>query len=30
VFISLTNDIRAHGGVRQKWQGYRDPFRSWS
>lgn len=30
VFISLTNDIRADGGVRQKWQCYRSSFSSWN
>ena len=30
MFISPTSDIRAHGGVRQMWQGYRCSFHSWS
>ena len=30
MFISLTSGIKAHGGVRQMWQGNRDSFRSWS
>ena len=30
MFISLISGIRAHGGVGQMWQGYRDSFRIWS
>ena len=29
VFVSPTSNIRAHGGMTQMWQVYRDFFRSW-
>jgi len=30
MFILLTSGIRAHCGVRQRWQGYWDSFHNWS